>query len=311
MSISLMLLPDFGLILFGYLLRRLDYFSGEFWLGLEKFIYFVLFPPLLFRALAAQPIDLAASGPMLLAGVGFTLAGLAAGYLVRPLSPLNQVSFASGIQSTFRFNSYIGFAVIGSIDGQQGIATIALLCGAMIPLVNVIAVSMLARHSESGIWRELASNPLILGILAGMSCQWAAAPPSEDTAAGNRSTSRCSPSARADGSRRGATIRPVAAQPLADRLLELRQIAARSAGGLVVVRMAGAGWGVAPGCVGHGHVAGCHLIVHSCRKNGRRRAAGRSAGHIDHAGRDADHPLVAELADLTGSCLHPAMKAPA
>lgn len=177
MSISLMLLPDFGLILFGYLLRRLDYFSGEFWLGLEKFIYFVLFPPLLFRALAAQPIDLAASGPMLLAGVGFTLAGLAAGYLVRPLSPLNQVSFASGIQSTFRFNSYIGFAVIGSIDGQQGIATIALLCGAMIPLVNVIAVSMLARHSESGIWRELASNPLILGILAGMSCQWAAAPP--------------------------------------------------------------------------------------------------------------------------------------
>ena len=47
MAITLILLPDFALILFGYLLRRLDYFSGEFWLGLEKFIYFVLFPPLL------------------------------------------------------------------------------------------------------------------------------------------------------------------------------------------------------------------------------------------------------------------------
>lgn len=167
MAITLILLPDFALILFGYLLRRLDYFSGEFWLGLEKFIYFVLFPPLLFRALAGREIDLLGSVPMLLAGVGFTCAGIALGYLARYLFQLSQPSFASGIQCAFRFNSYVGFAVIGSIDGQAGIAAIALLFGLMIPLVNVVSVSMLAKHSQQGMWRELASNPLILGIIVG------------------------------------------------------------------------------------------------------------------------------------------------
>lgn len=168
MSTTLILLPDFALIVFGYLLRRLDYFSGEFWLGLEKFIYFVLFPPLLFRALVGRSIDLAASIPMLLTGIGFTLGGVALGYLARYLFRLSHASFASGIQSAFRFNSYVGFAIIGSIDGQAGIAAIALLFGLMIPLVNVISVSMLARHSQQGMWRELAGNPLILGIFVGL-----------------------------------------------------------------------------------------------------------------------------------------------
>ena len=168
MAITLILLPDFALILFGYLLRRLDYFSGEFWLGLEKFIYFVLFPPLLFRALAGREIDIHASLPMLLAGLGFTTAGIGLGYLARYLFRLQHASFASGIQCAFRFNSYVGFAVIGSIDGQAGIAAIALLFGLMIPLVNVVSVSMLARHSQQGMWRELASNPLILGIIVGI-----------------------------------------------------------------------------------------------------------------------------------------------
>jgi len=168
MAITLILLPDFALILFGYLLRRLDYFSGEFWLGLEKFIYFVLFPPLLFRALAGREIDIHASLPMLLAGLGFTTAGIGLGYLARYLFRLQHASFASGIQCAFRFNSYVGFAVIGSIDGQAGIAAIALLFGLMIPLVNVVSVSMLARHSQQGMWRELASNPLILGIIVGV-----------------------------------------------------------------------------------------------------------------------------------------------
>ena len=159
MSTTLILLPDFALILFGYLLRRRNYFSGEFWLGLEKFIYFVLFPPLLFRALVGHRIDPGASAGMLLAGAGFTLGGVLLGYLARWLFRLANASFASGIQCAFRFNSYIGFAIVGSIDGQAGVAAIALLFGLMIPLVNVISVSMLAKHSQQGMWRELAGNP--------------------------------------------------------------------------------------------------------------------------------------------------------
>lgn len=44
MSAVLLLLPDFALILLGSLLRRWLHLGDHFWSGLEKLIYFVLFP---------------------------------------------------------------------------------------------------------------------------------------------------------------------------------------------------------------------------------------------------------------------------
>ncbi|MEW9900310.1 AEC family transporter [Chitinivorax sp. PXF-14] len=178
MNPTLILLPDFALILFGYGLRRSAQFDDAFWRGIEKFIYFVLFPPLLFRALVKAHLDFVASTPMLLAGLGFTAFGLMLGYIARPYLKLSPASFASGIQAAFRFNSYVGFAIIGTLDGQAGIAAIALLFGLMIPLVNIVSVSLLAHHAQGNILRELASNPLIGGIIVGLACNLAGiAPP--------------------------------------------------------------------------------------------------------------------------------------
>ena len=52
MSSVLLLLPDFALILLGFGLRRAMHLGDHFWVGLEKLIYFVLFPALLFHAIA-------------------------------------------------------------------------------------------------------------------------------------------------------------------------------------------------------------------------------------------------------------------
>ena len=67
MDTALILIPDFLLILFGFALRRSGWLAPAFWGEAEKFVYFVLFPPLLFRALARAQLDLAASLPMLAA----------------------------------------------------------------------------------------------------------------------------------------------------------------------------------------------------------------------------------------------------
>ena len=64
MDTALILIPDFLLILFGFALRRSGWLAPAFWAEAEKFVYFVLFPPLLFRALARAQLDLAASLPM-------------------------------------------------------------------------------------------------------------------------------------------------------------------------------------------------------------------------------------------------------
>lgn len=168
MSVAAALLPDFALILLGIALYRFLRVEEAFWSGLEKLVYYVLFPALLVNALSKTGVDFRAAAPLIATGVGFTLAGMALGWAARWLFRLSSSAFASGFQCAFRFNTYVGFAVVGRVDGEAGIAAMALLAGALIPIVNVAAVSALARHAGSGWLRELAANPLILGTAAGI-----------------------------------------------------------------------------------------------------------------------------------------------
>jgi predicted permease len=168
MATALALLPDFALILLGLALRRTMHLGDHFWVGLEKLVYFVLFPALLFNALVRTTIDWQAAPPLVITGAAAMGIAMLAGSAARWLSRLTPISFASQIQCSFRFNSYIGFAVAGNLHGAAGIATMGLLTGAMVPLANVAAVWMLARHGSAGVWRELAKNPLILATLAGL-----------------------------------------------------------------------------------------------------------------------------------------------
>ena len=46
-AVALALLPDFALILLGAGLRRVLHLGDHFWSGLEKLVYYVLFPALL------------------------------------------------------------------------------------------------------------------------------------------------------------------------------------------------------------------------------------------------------------------------
>lgn len=166
-AVALALLPDFALILLGAVLRRALHLGDHFWNGLEKLVYYVLFPALLFVGLVKTRIDWTAAGPMLGVVAGATGVGMLLGLGVR-LLPISRVVFASQYQCAFRFNSYIGLAVAGSLYGVPGIAAMGVAIGLMVPPVNAVAVWTLARHGDSGAWRELVRNPLILATLAGL-----------------------------------------------------------------------------------------------------------------------------------------------
>ncbi len=167
MQTALLVLPNFMLIVIGLVLARRFDFGRDFWDGLEKLVYYVLFPALLFRSLALAKIDLAATGLLLLIALGFTLAGFLLALLARPLFKLDRRLFATGSQCGYRFNTYIGLAVAGSLFGTPGVATAALVLGVMIPLANFLAVLMLASHGKRGFLGELAQNPLLVSSLAG------------------------------------------------------------------------------------------------------------------------------------------------
>ena len=177
-AVALALLPDFALILLGAGLRRALHLGDHFWNGLEKLVYYVLFPALLFGGLVKTRIDWSAVAPMIGVAAGALWTGMLLGLPARRF-PVSPISFASQYQCAFRFNSYIGLAVAGTLHGLPGIAAMGVVIGLMVPQANTAAVWMLARHGEKGVWRELARNPLILATLAGVTANLAGFDPPE------------------------------------------------------------------------------------------------------------------------------------
>jgi len=167
-SAALLLLPDFLLIAGGAVLRRVRGFDAGFWVGVERLVYYVLFPALLFRSLAAAPLAIGTAGPLIATGLIFTLAAMALSTLARPLFRLPHDVFAACFQCGFRFNTYIVLAVADRLGGGPGLALASLLVGVLVPTVNVAAVSMLAHGRGVSIGGELARNPLVLATAAGL-----------------------------------------------------------------------------------------------------------------------------------------------
>jgi hypothetical protein len=168
MSTALLLLPDFSLILLGFALRRWMSLGDHFWTGVERLVYFILFPALLVNAILKTRLDLLAALPLLATALGAMLAGMTLSFLARPLFGLKPMVFASIFQCGYRFNSYIGLAAAGLLFGTPGIAALGLIIGIAVPFANLSSVWMLARHGETGVWREVARNPLIWATLTGL-----------------------------------------------------------------------------------------------------------------------------------------------
>lgn len=167
MHTALVLLPDFALILLGAAIRRWMHLGDHFWSGVEKLVYFILFPALLINAIAKTRLDLASALPLLATAFAAMAGGMLLGLLPRGFLKMPALTYASMFQCAYRFNSYIALAVAGMLFGSPGIATMGLIVGAAVPLANFVSVWMLARHGESGLWREVARNPLIWGTATG------------------------------------------------------------------------------------------------------------------------------------------------
>ncbi len=168
MGVALLLLPDFLLIVGGALLKRVRGFDTGFWSGVERLVYFLLFPALLFRSLATSPLAAADAARLVAVGLGFTFGGMLLSALAQPLFRLPSATFAACFQCGFRFNTYVAFAAASRVGGEAGLAAMSVLVGVLVPVVNVGAVGMLARGRQGRIVVELARNPLVLACVAGI-----------------------------------------------------------------------------------------------------------------------------------------------
>lgn len=168
MSTTLLLLPDFLIILLGAGLRRWLSLGDDFWAGLERLVYFVLFPALMVHAVLKTRLDLWVAAPLLATAYGAMLVGALLAWLGLRGFGLRPRFFASIFQCGYRFNSYVALAVAGLLFGNEGIATMGLVVGAAVPLANLLSVWMLARHGNLHWFKEVLRNPLIWATVGGL-----------------------------------------------------------------------------------------------------------------------------------------------
>jgi predicted permease len=170
MSNALLLLPDFVLIALGWLICRHTPLNRTVWDGVERLVYHLLFPALLFGAIVRYPLQPGTALPL----VGSTLVAVGVGIVLaltlKRAPGVDARLHASGAQTAFRFNTYVALALAERLGGTQGLAWMALLVAVSVPVCNVAAVWPLARHGGQGVLRELARNPLILATVAGLAC---------------------------------------------------------------------------------------------------------------------------------------------
>lgn len=172
MTYLTLLLPDFLLILCGYLLCRFTPLNRKVWEPTESLVYYFLFPVLLFHSIIRSPIDVAAASSLALAGLTLGSCAIALAYSL-PYWPwigrrIDRRMHAASAQVGFRFNSFIALALAAKLLGNEGLLHIAVLIGVCVPLFNIGAVWPMARHANKGFARELIRNPLIIATASGL-----------------------------------------------------------------------------------------------------------------------------------------------
>lgn len=168
--------PIFILMILGILFKKMGLMEGRFVDQINQFVFKIALPVLLFKDLSQSDFSQVWDAGFVVYCFGATLAGI---FLAGAVSLMLKDKSIRGefIQASYRSSSAIlGIAFIKNIYGNPGMAPLMII--GSVPLYNIMAVLILSftkpdREKLSGrtvinLLKSVFTNPMILGILAGM-----------------------------------------------------------------------------------------------------------------------------------------------
>jgi len=171
------LFPVFSLLLLGRLLKQMKFTNDIFLKLSDRLIYFIFFPALLFWKIGTAETGQFINWNLCL-GIVMSIAII---YILSALALklFNISDFKAGSfsQSCYRFNTYIGMAIVFYAYGEAGVQHFGILIGVAIPFINILAVSTLIWYSGrskttgsrlSIFFKEILTNPLVIACAAGL-----------------------------------------------------------------------------------------------------------------------------------------------
>ncbi len=171
------LLPVFAVIALGRFLRHCDITSDDFLKTSDRLIYYLFFPAMLFWKIGTPARNAHTDWSVCWA----VLSALAVMWLLclgwMWATRMDRFLRGTYNQLSFRFNTYVGMAVVLSSMGEEGVRQFGLIISLAIPFINLLVVPTLIWYSDRDfsprekyliLGRAVISNPLILACVAGI-----------------------------------------------------------------------------------------------------------------------------------------------
>lgn len=172
------LFPVLALVVFGAIVKHWRLTDDAFLRTSDRLVYFVFFPLMLFWKIGSAPLHFEEGWRYLTASILAVVAVCGLSLLYIRLRPVPSFQAGSFNQGCYRFNTYIGMAVLINAFGEAGVQLYGILIGLIIPLINVLCVSVLIWYDSSDeaphggrlvvTLRSLLANPLILACVGGI-----------------------------------------------------------------------------------------------------------------------------------------------
>jgi malonate transporter and related proteins len=167
------LVPVFGVIFVGWLLRRSHLLPEQSWGPISRLAYLGLSPALLFSSISHADLSNIQLGTFMAAAMLGFLGMAALTLAIKPFLKIPDPTFTSLFQATSRWNGLLILALGIALFGDEGEILVALIMVASIPLVNMECVAVLAVWGDgaapkwNSILYRILTNPLILGSAVG------------------------------------------------------------------------------------------------------------------------------------------------
>ena len=175
-------MPIFLLMLLGIFFRKIGFMNESFTSQMNRFVFRIALPVLLFKDLAEQDFAAAWDGGFVLFCFCVTCISIALVSLISRAVVKDRAGRGEFIQAAYRSSAaLLGIAFIHNIYGEESTAVGPLMILGSVPLYNIAAVTVLVLTAEEGekesgrdsrrlllrTVKNVLTNPLILGILVG------------------------------------------------------------------------------------------------------------------------------------------------
>ena len=169
-----------AIVALGYLLKQKQFLPDAVWQGLSPLCYWVLFPGMLFDLMSKMELSATFLGPFTAAILVGSIVAVTYGFVAGRLAGLGGASTSSLIQGALRHN---GFLVLSILQGGLGIDATqmaAIAIAFLVPISNIVSVFAIltltrrgdGRDMKRAVLAEIARNPLLAAMLAGVAVNW-------------------------------------------------------------------------------------------------------------------------------------------